>query len=123
LKQLVVGDRGDDPYEELKGNILQACWPDYITAKELFLVLTPPQRPNFSGSYRRFLSSQPIHYLQPADLPLALHWIETYPTDARTRSMSGDLNKIMDMIVEQAWDYLEESEVLDRFARAILVTT
>jgi hypothetical protein len=62
---------GSDPDDELKGCGLLATWPDHITAEELFAVLTPRKRDDYSGSYSSFLSSGFVQYLQSSDLPVA----------------------------------------------------
>jgi predicted NACHT family NTPase len=119
LKRLATEGREDDPDDELKGCALQATWPHYMTAEELFAVLTPPKRPDFFGGYRRFLSSQPMRHLLSADLPLALRWVETHPAQIHLQHISG-LNEIADMIIEQAWEHLEDPDIRETFTRAVL---
>jgi hypothetical protein len=35
---------GPDPDDDLKGCGLECCWPEYLSAEELFQVLTPPKK-------------------------------------------------------------------------------
>jgi hypothetical protein len=54
LRPLAFGEAGDDPDDELKGSGLRALWPEFLTAGELFGLLTPPKQRNLSGTYSSF---------------------------------------------------------------------
>lgn len=55
LKQLLPLDPKEDTFDQLRGSILQCCWPDHLQVDELFENLTPPQRSNYVGPYEIFL--------------------------------------------------------------------
>ncbi len=120
LKILAEGIGEGDPNDQLKGYTLLAIWPAHMSAAELFAVLTPAKQENFIGSYQRFLASQFIEYLQPTDLPLALSWVEKLPSRSELRYRYGELFKIADAIMLQAWKHLDMPEVLEAFARAMI---
>jgi hypothetical protein len=83
LRPLVMGERRDDPDDELKGYALQATWPGYLTANELLESLKPPKNSSFGGSYDWFLRSSPTKLVKPDDLPAALVWARKYGPDDR----------------------------------------
>ncbi|BCV22765.1 NACHT domain-containing protein [Moorella sp. Hama-1] len=117
LKPLAVGEVGEDPEDELKGCGLLAVWPAFLTADELFAILTPPKRENFLGAYALFLSQELIQHLQPGDLPVALNWVaEQQPTDL----LLSRFEDLEDKIMLRAWDFITRPDVLKAFAKAIL---
>ena len=76
LKPLAKGEAGDDPEDRLKGWGLKAVWPERLTAKDLFGLLSPPKRESFIGEYQTFLTHDLLEHLEPSDLPTALEWTE-----------------------------------------------
>ncbi len=56
LKKLLPIDPDEDPKDELRGTVLRACWPAHLAPDELVVHLTEPQKSNFLGAYRIFLS-------------------------------------------------------------------
>lgn len=114
LKPLALGNAGDDPDDELKGYALRALWPDYMTAEELFAVLTPPKRENFLGAYTVFLPREIIQHIKPFDLTIALNWVEKHQPKLDKLSIFRDL---ADEIILRAWDALYSPSVLETFAR------
>jgi predicted NACHT family NTPase len=120
LKPLVFGEAGDDPDDELKGCALLACWPDCLTAKELFTVLTPQRNPNLFGSYSLFLGELPKKLdknLKPDDLIYALNWIADNP---RKWGYHSDTERIRECIIPDAWKHLLDTPTLVKpFARAV----
>ena len=113
LKPYIYG-RDDDLDDELKGCALQALWPDYLTADELFSVLSPRKREDLLGSYRMFLFNDNIaNGLQPEDLPIALKWVAAQP--ARFE-MSLTLNDLPSAIMRKAWENIHIQGVMEAFA-------
>jgi predicted NACHT family NTPase len=122
LKPLVLGSIEGDPEDELKGCAFQAVWPRYITAKELFAALTPPKRQNYYGAYQRFLESHFITYLQPADLLIALQWVEERVSCSDGRYQYSVFFPITHEILLLTWKHLDMSGVLEAFARVIVAS-
>ena len=117
LKPLAIDEAENDPEDQLKGYGLQAVWPDYITAKELFTVLTPPKVENFYGAYWAFFSSKLVQHFEPTDLLTALEWVKGQP--ARDE-LSHHFEHLMDGIMLKAWEHLESPDVPEAFANAVL---
>ena len=117
LKPLAIGEAENDYRDQLKGYGLQAVWPDHITAKELFTVLTPPKVENFYGAYETFLSSKLVQHLEPTDLLTALKWVEGQPTRDK---LTHHFEQLMDDIMLKAWEHLESPDVPEAFAKAVL---
>ncbi len=120
LKPLALEQHDDDQNDELKGHSLRAIWPAHVTADELFTALTPPKRRDFIGAYSVFLSSEIAPSLKPADLPVALQWVEQHPPRATMQGLTGELKPLTDAIIRQALGHLDESGVLAAVARLIL---
>jgi predicted NACHT family NTPase len=114
LKRLATEESKDDPNKELKGYALTALWPEHMTAQELFATLDPP-RESFFGSYYIFLSRHLVSRLRPEDLPTALTWIEGLE---RRRELPITLRQVTDEIMLFAWQHLDNTGVLEAFARA-----
>lgn len=81
LLPLALGQAGDDPDDELKGHTLRALWPEYMTAEQLFVALSPPKREDFFGAYHWFLDGEDQLKLRPPDLPTGLRWVAQLPTE------------------------------------------
>jgi hypothetical protein len=117
LKPLAMEQAGSDPDDELKGCGLLATWPDHITAEELFAVLTPRKRDDYSGSYSSFLSSGFVQYLQSSDLPVALRWVGQ---QASHHELSLSFSTLLDTIILEAWENLDVPDVLTALAKTTL---
>lgn len=101
LKPLVFLPAQEDPLDQLRGVSLRACWPDQMTATELFDALRPPRRRNFGGSYSYFLFGQTIaEQLAPPDLAIGLAWVARQHLD---RSYSDSLTRVAGGIVTRAF--------------------
>lgn len=118
LKPLATGEAGDDPRDELKGCALQATWPGCLTAEELFAAITPPKDQNFVGVYHLFLTQHLIKHLLPADLPTALKWVQKV---GRKHQLPFPFKKLVDAIVQKAWEHLATPGVEEAFAKACLL--
>ncbi len=116
LKPLAMGEIGDDPDNELRGNGLKAVWPEHMTAKELFDTLEIPDSSYF-GAYWGFVTREVSEGLKPEHLPAALAWVER---QNRHVHMSFGLGELMDEVILKAWDHLEIPEIRAAFARASL---
>jgi predicted NACHT family NTPase len=117
LRPLALGEAGEDPDDELKGSGLRAIWPESITASELFSLLTPPKEQGLSGTYSRFLYDDAIQKLAARDLPVALEWLAK---QGDRRNLIGPIDRVMDRIVEFAWENLNEPGVASGLATAIV---
>jgi len=114
LRPLALGDAGEDPDDELKGIGLQALWPESITSKELFPLLTKPKDWHLHGAYASFLYSL-SRSLAVTDLPTALRWF----TEQRERDI-GPIDHLMDDIIHLSIKNVDAQEVLDALVEAIL---
>lgn len=101
LKPLLKTVPSSDPNDELKGTVLLSLWPTQLTAKELFEVLTLPQRQNLVGCYNLFFSPErSVDYLKAVDLPIALAWVEQ---SASTFDDFHAFSYMADAIMVKAW--------------------
>jgi hypothetical protein len=122
LKPFILGGADDDPDDELKGCALKACWPDAMTAEELFTALTPRKNPNLAGSYSLFLYDLPDSIektIQLNDLPSALEWVAVSANYAG--DFHDDFNRLSSCIMQIGWEYLlENPELAKPFAKAVV---
>lgn len=116
LLPLVRFDNDDDPDEELKGMILKALWPNYISGQELFFNLNLPKRSNFIGLYRHFISHDIATTLRDEDLPFALEWIEQFVDVYRVKLTIQDL---FHEIMGRAIELIEIPSILGPFMRVL----
>ena len=107
VKHLVdlVRNPGDDPYQSIRGLSLQAVWPNFIHANELFEILVFPG--NVISSYHSFLRGKLAQGLDTDSLPYALKW-------SIEHSVSEDytLRETVDTILLKAWNYFENEKML-----------
>jgi NACHT domain len=66
-------DRAADPDDELRGELLEACWPDHLPVDELLAALIPPGNPDLFGAYRSF-RLRVMERLREEDLAAVLEW-------------------------------------------------
>lgn len=117
LKQLLAGDE-QDSVDQLKGYVLQAIWPKYLSAKELFDILTPAKKQNFVGSYSYFIDEYLIPGMRQEDIPIALEWV--YGQLVQDSSIYRKFNTLIDDILLYAWGKIDYPDVLEPFARVVL---
>ncbi len=115
MTPLMLGTE-NDPRDELKGCALQALWPNQISTKELFQMLTAPKDESFFGAYSTLLAKVVLR-LEPTDIPLALEWVEH---KAPATHGPSSFEYLMDRIMLKAWDNIDSQDVLDAFAKAAL---
>jgi hypothetical protein len=117
LRPLAFGEAGDDPDDELKGSGLMALWPNLIAASALFTLLTSPKQQGLSGMYSRFLYDHVIEKMAVQDLPVALEW---FSKQQHRQHLLGPMDRLMDRIVQFAWENLNEPGVASGLATAII---
>jgi hypothetical protein len=115
LQSLLAID-ANDPEDELRGIALRALWPEQISVEELFEAITPPKRENLLGIYWMFLAQHLTPFLQTTDLPIALRWVESQQEVGAWRISQT----VVGVIMQFAWEHLEQPGVLDAFASAAL---
>jgi|LSQX01.3.fsa_nt_gb predicted NACHT family NTPase len=98
LKPLAEAKFENDPDDELKWSVIRALWPNYMTTKSLFSILTPPKKENFLGGYKLFIFGDLVKNLNPEDLPVALKWVETL--DDKHISSHYHIQQIMKKVME-----------------------
>jgi len=114
LRPLAYGQAGDDSDDELKGSGMLALWPELISAKDLFPLLTRP-KPHLSGVYSTFLYNEVLKHLNPSDLLPALEWFSN-----QSHRSFGPVERLMDDVVRLAWDNLDQTGIAIGLANAIL---
>jgi hypothetical protein len=75
LALLLKGNLSVDTSDELRGAVLQATWPAYLTLPNLLEAITPLKDPNLIGSYYMFLYHLDLGEFTPGDAIAALAWL------------------------------------------------
>ncbi|WP_375505033.1 NACHT domain-containing protein [uncultured Nostoc sp.] len=117
LKSLIFSQMSEDEDDQLKGYIFRAIWSDHLPAKELFNVLTPPKKRNFTGSYQIFLDFELVPKLQPCDLLVALKWVEKQGI----RCFGHSFERLADAIMLKAWEHLDLPGIAESFTKVALI--
>ena len=117
LKSMIFSQMPEDEDDQLKGYIFRAIWSDHLPAEELFNVLTPPKKRNFTGSYRVFLDFELVPKLQPCDLLVALKWVEKQGI----RCFGHSFERLADAIMLKAWEHLDLPAITKSFTKIALI--
>ncbi|MDZ8083408.1 MAG: CHAT domain-containing protein [Nostoc sp. DcaGUA01] len=117
LKPLAYGQLPEDENDQLKGYTFRALWSDHLTVEELFNILTPPKKRNFTGAYRVFLDFELVPKLQPSDLLIALNWVEKQGL----RCFGHPFERLGDAILIKAWEHLDLPELPQSFTKVALI--
>ena len=104
--------------DDLKGISLSACWPQHMTAQDLFSHLTPEQGQS-SSLYTIFLSSRLVPRLKVEDLPAALQWAESQP--GPPHPPRATFSTLVYQIIHLAIQHTDHPGVLDSVAKTILM--
>ena len=113
LRPLALGEAGEDPLDDLKGNALRALWPDAITADELFAHLTRPKRQNYFGACSCFAEYELSNHLDADSLPSALRWLKGHGAE---RELTWRFSRLADQIIILAWKDMDAPDVLSGLA-------
>lgn len=106
-------DRPEDPDRRVKGYVLRALWPRYISAEELFALLTPKDRNRVTCAYDMFLSHEVVDTLRPQNMPAALAWVRAR---GRRHDLDMHFQRLLDGVLIKAWSMLDEPNVLPLLA-------
>lgn len=107
----------EDTDDELKGTALQALWPEFMSAQELFEALTPIREDRLLGTYRDFLERHLLRCLPDSDLPEALTWVLGQPRRHRLRS---PLHSLSDEILVRAFQSADEPKIRQHLTDTLL---
>jgi predicted NACHT family NTPase len=113
-KRMRVFTSENQPDDELRGCGFLAVWPSYMSAEELFSLLTPPKKENFIGIYQIFLFKNLVDHVQPRDLPLALDWVDNHRSNEDSFSV---VERVGDLMLQRAWNHIETPGVVQAFAK------
>jgi hypothetical protein len=102
---LARGEFGPDPQDDMKGQALDILWPNYISATELFALITHPND-GYYGAYALFLYSLP-KTLRDGDLLPAVKWATGFIAQVGPNGSSTEKN-LADAILFRSWKVFEE---------------
>ncbi|WP_216327364.1 HEAT repeat domain-containing protein [Deinococcus aestuarii] len=126
LRPLALAQGDDDPDDQLKGIALLALWPRFLSAEELFGVLSPPKVPNLLGSYKVFLGEfgreegegpRFVADLRDEDVPRALAWARTHTGGRWSLDAAA---QAADAVMSRASRLLDRDDVAHPFVDNVL---
>lgn len=115
LKPLALERSGAGENEELRGAGLRACWPEHLSAKELFTSIDKPHE-RVTSRYSMFLNYDLVNGLQDDDLPIALKWVQTQ----EALHPLGQRGELIAAIMDRAARALNLARVRRPFVAALL---
>ena len=111
LRPLIM-DRPEGSDYSIKGQVLKALWPEYLTAEEIFDTLTPKRDENNIDSYDWFISDEFPKGLSSIDIPTALEWVQK---QGSRHELDYNSKALLDGILIAAWNHLDENGILSVF--------
>ncbi|AIQ12610.1 NACHT domain-containing protein [Paenibacillus durus] len=108
LLPLAESEAGEDPDDELKGNALQALWPDHISSPKMFSLLTVPKRKNLLGSYYYFLRHCIIPGFKIADLSDILNWTTQFVNAHVVKTWIED---VLHYAIDRGWNEVRNPSI------------
>ncbi len=110
LLPLLAEHPPEDAGQDIKGNVLRACWPwCFENVREAFAVLEAPRDGTVYGVHGWFLDRDLLRLLPSAWLPEALAWTR----DRLSRLASLGHGDVRTEVLRHAWDRIDEPAVLD----------
>jgi hypothetical protein len=118
LKPLaLLPEDSDDPnLVELKYAGIEATWPAYLSAPELFQALNPPGEEE-TVIHGGDLAGLIVPHLPTRDYPVALAWVAHQP---RTHEQRYAYLTLADSIVLGAWKHIDSDAVAEAFADTVV---
>jgi hypothetical protein len=112
LTPLAFETISDDVDDQIKGNALEAVWPEIIDAAQLLAHLTRAKRNNFYGSYKAFLRHAAAD-IPVDDLAAAITWGKDQP---RGHHATDAISGFVDDLVFRGWHEVSRDDVADALA-------
>ena len=109
--------RGPDPTDDIKGQALDILWPKYISAADLFALITHPNE-GYYGAYAQFLRALP-DTLTGEDLLPALEWATGFITGVGHMGSFKE-KTLADAIMFRSWKVFEEPTLTRPFIEHVL---
>ncbi|MDM9383570.1 hypothetical protein QUB80_23050 [Chlorogloeopsis sp. ULAP01] len=130
LKPL-INDNPEDELDTLRGYALKATWPKYLSATELFSVITFPKKSNSFGAYENFLTQDLVKDIQPNDLLIALEWVKEQQIwfnqqlrlideSGTGKGLDSSFRKLIISLIGKGFEFIDYPGVIESLAEIIL---
>jgi len=107
-----------DINDDIKAYSLKALWPEILSTSEVFEVLTPPKRSNYSGGYVFFMYL--LHdNISKNDLDSGLTWIINNISSKEDNHYK--FNNLEDVIINLSWENMSYIKDKSLFAKVLLL--
>ncbi|RUR83774.1 hypothetical protein PCC6912_20170 [Chlorogloeopsis fritschii PCC 6912] len=130
LKPL-INENPEDELDTLRGYALKATWPKYLSATELFSVITFPKKSNSFGAYENFLTQDLVKDIQPNDLLIALEWVKErqiwfnqqlrlIDESGTGKGLDSSFRKLIISLIGKGFEFIDYPGVIESLAEIIL---
>jgi hypothetical protein len=130
LKPL-INENPEDELDTLRGYALKATWPKYLSATELFSIITFPKKSNSFGAYENFLTQDLVQDIQPNDLLIALEWVKEQQIwfnqqlrlideSGTGKGLDSSFRKLIISLIGKGFEFIDYPGVIESLAEIIL---
>lgn len=113
----LIAESPEDPDNRVAGAALEVLWPNLITAKQVFDVITSGREITQINRFAMFISHRLPEQLQPGHLTEALRWVIQQNWSRFNSEIS--YRNLLDGIIVSAWHAMDTPGVLPLLATAI----
>jgi hypothetical protein len=115
LRPLLMNDPNDID-DELRGSVLEALWPRFISLRELIATLAVPKRSNLIGAYYHFLWVAQFPPINSEEAILLIEWLSA----ERVEEEQSFFEEMIARALDRVWQHLDDDGVLDKFAQFLV---
>ncbi|MEW5817995.1 MAG: hypothetical protein AB1798_21710, partial [Spirochaetota bacterium] len=102
---------------QVRGAVLTVLWPNYLTAEQLFDLITVAPQNHEINEYYMFVSKGIIEKLRPEHISVALEWVIRQKW--RRNEVNFIYRDLVDGILSAAWEHMDGPNVLPLLAQAV----
>jgi hypothetical protein len=82
LLEMLVSIPKNDPHDEIRGCLLEALWPSFLSYEQLFAAIEVRKQQRRSGTYSTFVANLVPKFPTARAAVVALRWLQLLPRDA-----------------------------------------
>ena len=118
----IADDFRDDPNDDLRGSILEACWHESLSTAEMVQRLTPMKTSHYLGPYQYFRNML-AEEAREEDLEDLLDWVRSELEEVHMDAAQFEDFAICDGLLRRAWLSDRRQELLLNIAGVLVTST